>query len=600
MRWLVLSFFLPFASLLTAQNSQLAQQYFRDGEYEKSAELYAELSTKKPNSNSYFDRYLTSLMKLQRYDEAETALKKRLRKRPEEVVLHVKYGQILEEKFDDAGALKQYERAIADLPADHYRTNQLALAFIRQTKYDLAIRTYERGAELLKDKGDFSFELGNLYNRKGEAPAMIANYLKALEKQPKRIRQVQTYFQRSLDKNGLLEAQKQLYALIQTADPNETTYPEMLAWVFVQRKDYKSALRQARALDRRLDEQGERVLRIAQMAANARDYETAIAAYDYITENKNPGSVLYLEAKREGLLTRRRAITDGYDYTEEDLRILETAYLDFIGEFGTNPASARIVIQLAELEALYLNDLDKAVELLSGVINTPGINPKVQARGKIALADYYLMQGEVWESTLLYSQVDKKFKEDLLGHEARFRNARLSYFRGDFEWAQSQFDVLKASTSRLIANDALDLSVFIMDNLGLDTSTLALQIYADAELLVFQNRFDDAFAKLDGLKADFPNHDLEDDIVYLKAKIYYKLRRYDEAAAAYRSVLDNYPESIRLDNSLWALAGLYEDELNDRERASELYEALFIGYSGSILAVEARKKYRELQGEDVQ
>ena len=600
MRWLLLSLFLFTACLLAGQNSQLAQQYFRDGEYEKAAALYDELAQQKPNSNFYFDRYVTSLMKLQRYDEAESTLKKRLRKRPDEVVLYVQYGQLLEEKFDDAGAKVQYQRAIEELPADQYRTNQLANAFLRMTKYELAISTYERGTELLKGRGDFSFELGNLYRRKGDTPKMIANYLATLENQPKRLRTIQTYLQRSLDQDGLLEAQKQLYALIQEADTKETMYPEMLAWVFIQRKDYKAALRQARALDRRLDEDGDRVLRIGQMAANARDYETAIAAFDYITDNKSPGSVFYLEAKREGLITRRRAITDGYDYTQEDLRILETAYENFLDEFGINPASARIAIQLAELEALYLNDLDKANKILNEVIATPGVNVRTQAQGKIALADYLLMQGEVWESTLLYSQVDKKFKEDLLGHEARFRNARLSYFRGDFEWAQSQFDVLKASTSRLIANDALDLSVFIMDNLGLDTSALALQTYADAELLVFQNRFDEAFTKLDNLKERFPGHELEDDIVYLKANIYYKLRRYDEAVAAYQFILDNYDESIRLDNSLWALAGLYENQLDDLAKAQALYETLFIDYSGSILAVEARKKYRELRGDTVQ
>lgn len=600
MRWLLLSLLFFSASLLVGQNSQLAQQYFRDGEYEKSAELYNQLSKEKPNSNSYFDRYVTSLMKLQRYDEAEGALKKRLKKRPQEVVLYVQYGQLLEEKFDDAGAKRQYQKAIEELPADQYRTNQLANAFLRMTKYELAIATYERGGELLKNKGDFSFELGNLYRRKGDIPKMISNYLATLKKQPKRLRTVQTYLQRSLDQDGLLEAQKQLYALIQEADTKATTYPEMLAWVFVQRKDYKAALRQARALDRRLDESGERVLRIGQMAANAKDYETAITAYDYITDNKSPGSVLYLEAKREGLITRRRAITDGYDYTQEDLKILEAAYEEFLQEFGINPASARIAIQLAELEALYLNNLTKANEILTKVIATPGVNSKTQARGKIALADYLLMEGEVWESTLLYSQVDKKFKEDLLGHEARFRNARLSYFRGDFEWAQSQFDVLKASTSRLIANDALDLSVFIMDNLGLDTSAVALQTYADAELLVFQNRFDEAFVKLDNLKENFPGHELEDDIVYLKANIYYKLRRYDAAATEYQFIVDNYEESIRLDNSLWALAGLYETQLEDLVKARELYETLFIDYSGSILAVEARKKYRELRGDEVQ
>ena len=600
MRWFLLSFFLTIVHVLPAQNSQLAQQYYRDGEYEKAAELYGELSANKPNSNSYFDRYLTSLMKLQRYDEAESSLKKRLKKRPQEVVLYVKYGEILEEKFDEAGAQKQYEKAIEELPADQYRTTQLANAFIRMTKYELAIKTYEQGKANLKGKGDFSFELGSLYSRKGDIPKMISSYLRALDTQPKRMRQVQTYFQRMLDKDGLLEAQKQLYALIPEADEKSTTYPEMLAWVFIQRKDYKSALRQARALDRRLDEDGGRVLSIGKMAANARDYETAIAAFDYITDNKSSGSGLYLDAKREGLITRRIAITDGYDYTQEDLRVLEEAYGGFLDEFGINPASAEIAIQFAELEALFLNDLEKASDILLKVIDTPGVDEKVRANAKIALADYYLMQGEVWESTLLYSQVDKRFKEDLLGHEARFRNARLSYFRGDFEWAQSQFDVLKASTSRLIANDALDLSVFIIDNLGLDTSAVALQTYADAELLVFQNRYEEAFNKLDELKAAFPGHELEDDIVYLKASIYTRLRRYEEAATAYQYILDNYEESIRLDNSLWALAGLYENQLNDREKAEALYESLFIDYSGSILAVEARKKYRELRGDAVQ
>ncbi|MEM9259260.1 MAG: tetratricopeptide repeat protein, partial [Bacteroidota bacterium] len=413
MRWLLFVSLLVFITPLGAQSNQLAQQYYQDGEYEKSAELYLALAKERPGNSFYFDRYVTSLLQLQRFDEAETALKKQLRKRPEEVALYVKYGRLLEEKYDEEGAKKQYQKAIDELPADEFRITQLANAFIGMTKYAYAIQAYEKGGEMLKDKGVFSYKLGDLYRRKGDKPAMISNYLDALVRQPKLLRNVRTYFQRSLDKEGYLEAQKQLYARIQEADAKNTIYPEMLAWVFIQRKDYKAALRQARALDRRLDENGERVLQIGQMAANARDYETAIAAYDYITDNKSPGESLYLEAKREGLLTRRRAITDGYDYSEEDLRILEAAYLEFLTEFGTNPASARIAIQLAELEALYLNDLDKAVGILATVVDVPGVNVKTQARAKLALADYYLMQGEVWESTLLYSQVDKKFKEDL-------------------------------------------------------------------------------------------------------------------------------------------------------------------------------------------
>lgn len=586
---------------IAAQNNQLAQKYYRDGEYEKAAQLYLELSEESRNNDFFFGRYISSLMKLERYEEAERALKKKLKKSPGAVKLYVSYGRLLEELGRESEADEIYRQAIQQLGSDQYQTTQLASAFIQQTKYELAIATYERGAELLKDPKVFSYYLGDLYRRKGDAEPMIANYLDAIEAAPKRNRQIQSIFQRFLSKDELELLQKELYARIQ-ADPDGKgeIYPAMLSWVFVQRKDYAAALRQDKALDRRLDENGNRVFQLGKLAANAKDYRTAIKAFDYIVEEKGPSSTLYLDAKQEGLITRRLSLTDGYDYTQEDLRILESAYEAFLEEFGTNPAVGDIVIQLAELEALYLNDTPKAIKLLNELVGLSGVPPRVLAEAKLALADYYLITGDIWEATLLYSQVDKAFKEDLLGHEARFRNARLSYFRGDFEWAQSQFDVLKASTSKLIANDALDLSVFIIDNLGLDTTTLAMQTYADAELLVFQNRFEEAFAKMDSLVAVFPGHDLEDDILYLKADIHRKKREYDLAANVYEKIIADYPESIRLDNSIWNLAQLFENQLDDKAKAQELYETLFIDYSSSILAVEARKKYRELRGDDIQ
>ena len=279
--------------------------------------------------------------------------------------------------------------------------------------------------------------------------------------------------------------------------------------------------------------------------------------------------------------------------------MLETQYESFLNEFGRPRATAGIVLELAELQAFYLNDLDKAIQILNELINFPGSDRIVQANGKLSLADFYLMKGEVWESTLLYSQVDKAFKEDLLGHEARFRNAKLSYFNGDFQWAQTQFDILKASTSRLIANDALDLSVFIMDNLGLDTSATALITYSQAELLVFQNRFQEAFDKMDSLLVAFPDHSLQDDVLYLKANVYKKKRNFEKAAELYETIVEKYKEEIRADNSLFALAELYETQLNDIEKAKTLYETLFIDFSGSTFAVEARKRFRRLRGDNI-
>ncbi len=581
-----------------AQEAQLAQQYFRDGEYEKAAVLYEKLYERNSRNDFFFDRYVECLLAMEDFKQGESVIKQQLRKTPGKVNLYVTYGKLMERQFKDDEAKKLYAQAIENLAKEQYQITRLANSFLSLTKYEEAIATYEKGAQLLRDKRIFSYNLGDLYRRKGDTPKMITNYLNSLEDRPERLNNMKTIFQRYLLEEDYAELQKQLYERLQKAE-NSIHFSEMLTWVFIQRKDYKNAFRQVKALDRRFKENGGRIFRLARIAANDNDYDAAILAYEYIVESKGMASTFYIDAKREALRCRRSKLVEGYNYTQEDLQTLETQYESFLNEFGRSRATAGIVLELAELQAFYLNDLDEAVSILNDLIKFPGIDKMVEANGKLRLADFYLMKGEIWESTLLYSQVDKAFKEDLLGHEARFRNAKLSYFNGDFQWAQTQFDILKASTSRLIANDALDLSVFIMDNLGLDTTATALITYSQAELLVFQNKFDEAFDKMDSLLIAFPEHSLQDDVLYLKANVFMKKREYEKAATLYQTIVEKYNEEIRADNALFALAELYETQLNDLEKAKTLYETLFIDYSGSTFAVEARKRFRKLRGDNI-
>lgn len=599
MRVLLLLCGLFFATMISAQEARLAQQYFRDGEYEKASVLYEKLAEANPENPYYFDRYVDCLLSLEQYDECERAIKRQLRRQPDNIFLYVTYGKLFERQYKDNEAREQFELAISKMPKERYTIVRLANSFMSLTKYDLAIAAYEKGAKLLKDDLIFAYNLGDLYRRKGDTPKMIESYLNSLDENPDRLDRIKTTMQRYLADEDYTELQKQLYTRLQSNE-NAIYYPELLAWVFIQKQDYRNAFRQVRALDRRLKENGSRVFKLAEIAANAKDYDAAIEAYEYIVEQKGITSSYYIDAKREALRARKNKITEGFDYTEVELRELEKQYEGFLDEFGRSKLTASIVSELANFEALYLNDLDKAVALLTEMIEYPNVDRYVEAYGKLSLADYYLMKGDIWEATLLYSQVDKAFKEDILGHEARFRNAKLSYYAGDFQWAQAQFEVLKASTSKLIANDALDLSVFIMDNLGLDTTAQALTLYSQADLLVFQNRFADAFQKMDTLLQEFPEHALEDDVLYLKAQIYSKKREYEKAAETYQRIVENYSDGIRADNSLFRLAGLYENQLNDLEKAKSLYETLFIDYSGSTFAVEARKRFRILRGDDIQ
>ena len=584
---------------ISAQDSRLANQYYQSGEYEKAASMYLKLFNKTKKNDYYFNRYIESLIAIEAYEEAEKGIKEQIKQRPKDVQLYVTYGNLYEKQSDGINAEKQYKRAIENMTSDIGLISRIGSSFASLAKYDLAIQVYEKGEELIDRKNLFSYNLADLYRRKGNTKKMIEGYLNSVDRFKKNINNLINTLQRYLNDEGYVELQKQLYERIQE-DESQDLYNEILAWTFIHRKEYNKAFRQARSVDRRNDENGGRVFEIAEIAYNAKDYDVAIDAFNYITENKGENSSYYLDAKRGLLNAKRKKITSNYDYSQEDLENLEAEYNSFLDEFGRNRQTALLMSELADFEALYLNDLDTAIVILQEMIGYAGVDKYVVANAKLNLADYLLMQGDVWESTLLYSQVDKQMKEGVLGERARFRNAMLSYYRGDFEWAQEQFDILKTATSKLISNDAIDRSVFIMDNLGLDTTDVPLKMFAVSEQLIFQNRFDEAFDKMDSILILFPEHGLEDDILYNKANIFRKQKKYDDAIAAYDTIITNYPEEIRADNSLFELAELYERVLNEPLKAKDLYEKLFLDFSGSTYAVEARKRFRILRGDDIQ
>ncbi len=598
LRFLFLLIFICLNFRAVGQTPKLADQYYLEGEYQKAGHLYLKLheTAREKNNFTYFNKYIECLLALRDYERAESEIKAQMQSQPDDFSMFVTLGNVQERRghYDDAQA--SYRMAIDRLPARMDAITRLGNAFIGQAKYDEAIDTYEKGEALMGTSGVFAYQLADLYRRNGDMPKMIEQYLYSLHANPDRLASIQTLLQRTLPAESYPELLSQLYVFIQDY-PETDHFPEMLAWTFIQQKDYSKAMRQAKALDRRMAENGLRVYRLAHIASNDRDYATAIDGFEYILSTQSVGSPYYMEAKRAALATRRKQITDDFNYSIDQLRSLEAEYNQFLAIQGTNASTALIISELAMLEALYINDLSKAISLLEEIIKLPGINNYVLANAKLDLGDYYLMSGEVWEATLLYSQVDKAFVEDLIGQDARFRNAKLSYYNSDFEWAQTQFDILKTSTSKLISNDALDLSIFIMDNLGLDSNTHALSEFAKAELLIFQNKLDEAIEKLTILGNIYSEHGLKDDILYLKAKMYEKKRNYKLAETLYLEIIDTFPKEIRADNSMYFLAQLYEHQLNDKEKAKALYEKLFMEYTDSTFAIDARKRYRELRGD---
>jgi len=591
--------FLTFSSVSFGQDQKLAQQYFAEGDYERALVLFKKLAETAQGNTFFLERYVDCLFQLKMFKDAEKVLVKELKKKTADPIFHISLGQVYEKLEDEPAASQQFNMAILRMTPERFFIIRIGNTFTNINQLDWAIKTYEKGATLLNDQLVFSYYLADLFRRKGDGAKMINQYLNVVSGQADRMDNIQMIFQRYLLKEDFKELKKQIYERIQT-EPDAIVYPELLIWLLLQEKDFAGAFRQVKALDRKLKENGNRIFQFANMAANESDFNTAIEAYDYIVDVKGINSGFYLEAKIEGLRCRRFKLVEESNLSNNYILELKAKYLAFLYELGKNRNTASVLIDLAELEAFYLNDLPKAIALLTEVIGFPGINNRLQATAKLNLGDYQLMNGEIWEATLLYSQVDKAFQDDLLGQDARFRNARLSYYTGDFTWAQSQFDVLKASTSKFISNDALDLSVFIMDNLGLDTTPEPLKMYAKAELLSFQNQTKEAFIALDEILQKYPDHSLIDDIWYLKGNIYRKQKKYSEAISFYEKTISADPASIRIDNALFALGELHEKNVVDIEKARAYYERIFMEFTDSLYAVEARKRYRQLRGDKIQ
>jgi tetratricopeptide (TPR) repeat protein len=586
-----------YTSAQTNTDLQLAQQFYDNKEFDKALDYYEKLYNK-VSSEEFYSPYLNCLLELKEFKTAEKVIKKQIKRNPERPDLFIDLGTVYERAEDSGKAKNTWELAIKSIKHDD-QVFIVAKAFIAIKQYDYAILTYLRGRKMSENDYPFSFELADVYAIKGDKMAMINEYLDVLESQDSYIQSVQNALQTSFGneadakQNELLKAE--LLKRI-AKNPDKTILSELLIWMQIQQKDFEGAFVQAKALDKRKKEDGNRIMNLAKLCTQNESYDVAVKAYQYVI-SKGVDNFFYANARMELLDVSYQKIVLKGNYNLIDLTDLEKNYQITITELGKSANTAPLLKKLAHLQAFYLNKPDGAIALLEEAIALPQLALPIQAECKLELADILLMTGDIWEASLRYSQVEKSFKYDAIGQEAKFRNARISYYTGDFMWAQAQLDVLKGATAKLIANDAMDLSLLISDALAIDTNIAPLMIFSRADLLAFQNKDEQAKITLDSINTLFPNHALADDILYRKAQIELKHARYTEAAAYYDTIVKNYGDDILGDDALFKLAGLNENQFKNLDKAKELYQQLLIKYPGSLYVVEARKRFRKLRGD---
>ncbi|MGD9931237.1 MAG: tetratricopeptide repeat protein [Mangrovibacterium sp.] len=575
---------------------QLANRYYQSRTYDKAAVLYRELY-ETTGSQYYFEVYLTCLIENGDFETAEKEIKRELRRTGQDASLYVQWAFLLkrQNRVEEGDAM--LDRAIQSVMPNKTDYLRLGNSMIGRGEYPFAEKLYRDGSRKLPGE-NFHYELGRIYLYQRDYVKMFDEYLQMVREDETALVRVES----SLQAAFRMDVDQSLQGLLRThllkrmqKEPDVLAYNRVLIWLFLQEQDFSNALRQQLALDLRTGQEERQLLELARVAGRNGAFSQALQAYDYlIAKGEKAASYKNAWLERMNLLYLQFTTSKLADESPERV---ESQFEQTLNLLGYSAATYQLIRNYGHLLAFYSAKPEQAISLLKKGMELPGLSPVQQDELKAELADIQVYSGDMWEAVLLYSQVIENNKTKELGDEAKLKKAKLAYYMGDLKWAKAQLDVIKASTSKLVANDALELSLFIGNNINLDTTMVPVSRFARADLFSFRNEKEKAWAVLDSIETDFPYHSLIDDIYFRKANLLAANGDYVQAAEYLEKIVSNYPFDLLGDDAMYQLAGIYQQQLGQPDKARELYKNILSQYPGSIYVSEARKKYRELRGD---
>lgn len=570
-----------------AQNEYLlAENYFRAGEYEKATTVYKKLYEKSPFNTTYLQRLISCYQETTQFVRAEELLKAKIQSNPSQVFLYVYLGYNYERQQQKETATIYYQKALSAIDEKSNYSGLIAAIFKHYSLIEYAITAYEKAMKN-NPKANYNFHIAQLYGEKGAFKKMFQSYIDLIDKNPDYVKNVQRYVSRYLtndaeSKNNIL-FRKTL--LRKSASNPKDEWNLLLSWLFAQQKEYGKAFLQERALYQRNSEDLSQIFLLGKIAFENTDYDSAKQIFSFVNEN-----ALFDEEKLEAnLYLAKIAIKTKSNQTEGLFQRL-------FSTFGKNQATIKLQVLYADYLTFQKNNASKAIEVLKNALGFS--NSKFdKARIKLKLGEVLVFTGKKNKALIYFSQIQTQLKNHPLAQQATFKVAQTSYFNGDFTWAKAQLKILKSATTQLIANDAIALFLTITDNEPVDAIPSGLTAYAKADLLAFQNKNQEAVAVLKGILNKFKGQPIEDEALFKQATLFIKLQAFENAVINFKKIIQGDPKGILRDDAHYALAELYNYQLNNPEKASEHYQKIIFDFASSIYLVDARKKYRKLRGD---
>lgn len=587
----IVQFFCLLLPLLTfAQNEQLAQNYFDKGDFEKALISYEQLLAQQPANGYYFQRLIETYQQLQKYDLAEKAIQKRYDMYKQGNLL-VELGYNYHLQKDENKARKYYDQAIEAIRKNSNEVYSIASVFERRVLVDYALQSYKL-AMSLEPKFNFNYQMALLYGQLGNSEMMVSTFLDEAYANPNTLVMIQSTLSRFMIEDADVTFNDSLRkALLIRAQKNQDVFwNQFLSWFFVQQREYGKAFIQEKAIYKRNPETFSNIVNLAQLAIEEDEQETAKEILAFVLENTQD---LELLIQSHYFLAEMRIDKA----TEKEYKAIETDLEKLLTEFGISPYSLKLQLLLAHFETFNLNNPEKGKAILKSALDMQ-ITKYEAADVKMELADIFLYEEKYNQASLYYSQIEEDLKNDPVGHEASLKSAKTSYFKGDFQWAQKQFQELKSASSELIANDAMQYFLLISDNTASDSTQTALRKFARADYQMYKNKSKDALASFLQILKEHKGDVIEDATLLKVAQLYEKQGDLNSALTYYNEIVEKHPEGIYVDEALYFSGLIYEKKLNDPEKAKACYEKIIFNHADSIFFTDARNSFRQLRGDN--
>ncbi|WP_324720365.1 tetratricopeptide repeat protein [Salinimicrobium sp. HB62] len=576
-----------------SQSEQLAKNYFDRGEFEKAENIYEKLLKQEPYNASFFYGLIATYQQLEKYNQAEKLLKERVNNTANAPHYLVELGHNYELQGNASQADQFYAEALRAIESRPNYAFSIARSFEKYSKLDRAVTAYELGMKMNPD-AEYNIQLARLYGEQGEIEKMFSNYIDVLGNNPNLLPGVSRIYGQFITDDPKNEANLIFRKLLlkRLQEDQNILYNGMLSWLFVQQKEYQKAFQQEKAIYRRSGQGLGAILRLTVMAREEGQPATALEVLDFVIAEA-PNEDLKLQAHQLRLNILQETLP------QEKYSEIEAGYNTLFETYGSGSQMLSLYIDYANFLAFKQQKISEAEVVLRNFLDRD-LKKLEEAALKMALADILVLDEKFNQALIYYSQVQNLVENDVIAQMARFKVAKTSYYKGDFDWATIQLDVLKSATSQLISNDAMELSLLISENSQEDSTRTALKKYARADLLAFQEKNSKAIEVLDSVLTQHKGEKIEDDALLKQAGLYEQAREYAKAEKNYLAIIEHYKNGVLGDNAHFYLAELYADKLEEPGKAQEFYEKIIFNYADSIYFVDARKKFRQLRGDELE